>query len=438
MRNSTTTDNLFREAWTLQRLELFDAAIKKYEEVLRIDPTHLPSWTNLGGTLAHIGMRIRAKECARTAIELAPEDAKVVFNYGTMLSEDMELAEAARRYRTATVLNPDFADAHWNLAHTLLALEQYEEGWEEYEWGWTGGMRTPVLHSDVPRWNGESLAGKRILLWSEQGFGDTIQFLRYVIPVVNMATGSGVTVEVPSELYRLAKVMLYDCLVVVRHSTDYDMSKFDFQCPLMSLPRALFRAHRELDREKAERYLNPRKFSGSSYITCKPGLLKLSSKPDSILVGLQWSGSPNHPRDRERSISYEQAYSLVRANTLCVSLQKERISDELKGAIADLSGYVHDFMDVAQIITQLDLVVTVDTAAAHLAGALGVPTLLMLPFESDWRWGIEKTTPWYNSVIPIRQSRDRCWEPVLEQVRAAIDQSVKHILDKRKRESQPT
>lgn len=392
-------DNLFRQAWTLQKLEMYDSAVAAYQRILELDPSHVPSWTNLGG-IYHLQKKDygKAKEYAWKAIELRPANAQLWFNYATMLNEAMDLAGAIEHYRHAISLDPNHADAHWNLAHALLLSGQYAEGWEEYEWGWKKLLRTPVLHEHIPRWEGENLRGKSILLWAEQGFGDTIQFLRYVRQVQFLC--DDVTVEVPKELYLLVVERLE---VKVKERGVPAQRDFDYQCPLMSLPWALGAFQPVL----MPAYLK----------SVKDPLLRVRSVQPKI--GLAWSGSTSHPSDARRSIPLEKIKTILSPDAFYLSLHREFRVGEESGLlpIANMSRFLTDFHATAELIQQLDLVITVDTVAAHLAGALGVPTWLMLPFEPDWRWGAKGPQSWYRSVEVFRQTKRDNWDSVLQEVK---------------------
>ncbi len=301
----------------------------------------------------------------------------------------------------------------------------FAAGWHNYEYRWqTKMLRNARRNFSQPQWLGQPITGARILLHAEQGLGDTLQFLRYVPMVV--ARGAKVILEVPSELRRLienARLITSggSVQIVTRGSR---LPDFEWQSPLMSLPLVFqtdlasipasipyLRADSQLTREFAQHFASP----------ANTGLR----------VGLVWSGSPRHTRDPQRSIPLAQLCTLTEIpGTTFYSLQKGPAAKELLDMpidmnLVDLSGYLNDFADTAAAVANLDLLVTVDTAVAHLAGALGKPVWLLLTRNPDWRWLLEREdSPWYPTARLFRQSVAGDWASVIERVHYELQRLV--------------
>jgi tetratricopeptide (TPR) repeat protein len=321
--------------------------------------------------------------------------------------------EALASYERAIALNPDYAEAHWNVCLARLRLGDFRGGWPQYEWGWKAGYRGIERRFAQPRWTGaEPLAGKTLFVHAEQGFGDTIQFVRYV-PLVAGA-GARVVIEVhPSLVALLSGVQNVSSAV----SRGGPLPAFDLHCPLLSLPLAF---GTELDTIPARvPYLSAPETHLARWKIRLP-------RAEGLRIGLTWSGR-NIP-DPDRSMALAQLAPLFDLPGIhFVSLQKDlRDSDE--AALRGRPGFLHlgpdlaDFADTAAVIAQLDLVISIDTAVAHLAGALGKPVWILLPFLSDWRWLLDRDdSPWYPTARLFRQDKARAWDTVIARVRAALD-----------------
>jgi hypothetical protein len=295
-------------------------------------------------------------------------------------------AEAIAAYDDALALAPDHADALWNRSLALLLTGDYAAGWRDFEWRWRRSDAPPQPPFDYPLWLGEeSLEGRGILLHAEQGLGDTIQMLRYV-PLV-AALGARVTLAVPLTLMGLALSVGGAASVVTQGAP----VAADFHCPLMSLPLAM---GARIDALPAEvPYLSAPADRIAEWRT------RLGPQTRRR-IGLAWSGSATHTNDRNRSIPLATLSPLLGAEAEFISLQPDyREADAAvmgaDGRIADWSGALADFTDTAALIAALDLVITADTAVAHLAGALGRPVWILLPWAPDYRWGLSgETSPW--------------------------------------------
>ena len=320
-------------------------------------------------------------------------------------------------------LKPDDADAHLNLAYSWFFRGDFQAAWPEYEWRWKRrGFSRPAFGQ--PLWDGSNLNGQTILLFAEQGLGDTLQFIRYV-PFVRRL-GARVLVQCQGPLLRL----LATCWGINRLVREGDsLPPFDVQIPLLSLPR-IFR---------------------STLATIPANIPYLCADPDSSVhwrsqlsslkgfkVGIAWQGNPEHQRDRRRSVGLLTFEPLARVpGVRLVSLQKGPGSEQLRDiedrlSVLDVADRLGDFADTAALLSNLDLVITVDTAVAHLAGALGIPVWVVLPLDPDWRWLLDRQdSPWYPSMRLFRQTAWGDWTGVFERVTEALRRQVE--VDRSKR-----
>jgi predicted O-linked N-acetylglucosamine transferase (SPINDLY family)/ADP-heptose:LPS heptosyltransferase len=394
----------------LGELGRFEEAAEHFHRATELKPDYAEAYANLGHALRAIGRAEDAEAACRRAIAIAPGFATAHLNLGLALQDLGRLDESLTEFRAAEVAQPDYAKAIASEAILLLQRGDFAAGWEKYEARWRIGD-LPPRNFEEPQWRGEPLAGKTILLHAEQGFGDAIQFLRYVPSVV--ARGGKVVVEVRKPLIPLVARMA-GIEVVARGER---LPAFDVQCPLMSLPLAFATTLETIPATTP--YLTPapeRAAYWRNRIDVASGLK----------VGLAWAGSAVHRNDRNRSIPLDALSALIAVEgTRWFSLQVGPRAADLaarKGlAIADLAPELGDFGETAAVIAALDLVVTADTAVAHLAGALGKPVWVMLPFAADWRWMVGRDdSPWYPSMRLFRQPRPGDWTSVAAGVRAAL------------------
>nr|WP_247887252.1 tetratricopeptide repeat protein [Azospirillum sp. SYSU D00513] len=326
------------------------------------------------------------------------------YNLGNLLQHRHRFGEAIACYRRAVALDPDCVDAHWNLGLNLLRAGRFAEGWPEYEWRWRR-PGTPVEHRGAPDWDGKPLNGRTLLLVCEQGLGDTLQFLRYV--GLSGRLGGTVILRCQAELLRLLQGHPGVDRVL---STREPLPAFDVQASLMSLPR-LFGT--KLDSIPAE----------TPYLAPPTG--PAPSLPEGgFRVGLVWGSSPTDP---SRSCPLAALRPLSRLPDLRLfSLQKGPHAGDLArtpGAevIFDLSDRIGDMADTAAFMQQMDLIMTVDTSVAHLAGALGRPVFILLPHLADWRWLLDRDdSPWYPTARLFRQTAPGDWNEVAARVEQAL------------------
>jgi tetratricopeptide (TPR) repeat protein/ADP-heptose:LPS heptosyltransferase len=438
----------------------FREAVESCQRALALDPNNHELFTQLGSALTDLGSYGAAVEAHRRALTLKPDSAPAVYSLGYFFERKGDLASAADAYRNALKLNPRLGNAYIHLGITcflrgdlekaiefceqaqklepespearsflgLLHLQQgnFRAGWSEYEdrWGTTYGVRFRRKFVE-PLWKGEPLEGSRILLYAEQGAGDTLQFVRYV-PLV-AARGGKVVLEVQSSLHRLLASTPGAAEVIRR---DEALPEFDWQCPLLSLPLVF---GTELDTIPAKiPYVHPDPAQVEQRRE-RLGAARAERRcnGNSLRIGLAWAGSPLHPYDLWRSISLEQLAPLTNVEgATFYSLQVGQQAQQAKqlGArvqLIDLQDELKDFADTAAVVANLDLVISVDTSVVHLAGAMGKPVWILAQKSADWRWLLEREdSPWYPTARLFRQSTLGNWQEVVSQVEEALSQLV--------------
>jgi len=399
----------------LQALKRFDEALDSFDAVLALAPGHVEGMLNRGNVFQDMGRIDEALHCYDTILKRQGDAAPIWNNRGNALEAARRDDEALDCYARAIALDPDYAVAHWNRALLDLQYGRLAQGWSGYEWRWKNEHLTVYRQKRAfaqPLWLGtDALEGRTILLFAEQGLGDTLQFCRYV-PLV-AARGARVILEVQRPLVGLLQKLEGVDRIIMRGEAP---PNFDYQCPMMSLPLAF---GTELESIPSGRpYLAP----DDAIVSKWRARLGPHGRPR---VGLVWSGNRTHANDQNRSIPFAALAGLLELDCQFVSLQKEY--REQDRAALDASGvlrmeeHLDDFSDTAALCELIDVVISVDTSVAHLAGALGKPLWLMLPHVADWRWLTERSdTPWYPSARLFRQTHKGDWEGVIEAVRAEL------------------
>lgn len=387
-------------------------AIHEFRCALSNDAQYGEAYNNLGNSLKALDDLTGAVENYRQALRIDPRNASANNNLGNALQAQGEVSEALLCFNRAVELKPDFAEAHWNRAIALLLSGDYAQGWREYEWGFAAGQR-PVRNFSQPRWQGEDFSGKTLLVYAEQGFGDTLQFVRFLS--LAKARGGRVLLECQPELMEVLRCCVgVDELIPQASNGDVSML-FDLQVPLISLP-AIFGITLEVLPATAP-YLHADAVRVARWHEYLAG--------EGLKVGIVWAGRPTHQEDRKRSCALSIFSPLLGLKGVRLfSLQKGPASSELKemSEVSDLAPVLHDFADTAAAIMNLDLIVSVDTSVAHLAGALGKPVWVLLPYAPDWRWLLNREdSPWYPSARLFRQGTAGNWENVLLRVRDQLE-----------------
>ena len=393
-------DRILREGAALHDAGRYEEALALYDKAADCWPNLALLWNNRGNTLLEMQRWPEAAESYHRALKLAPglHDSRVAL--ATCLQAMGHLREALALCDAVLRSSPEHAEAHWNRALLLLLRGDYKEGWQEYEWRWKKRLFTsPARTFDIPKWRGESLTGKTIFIHAEQGLGDTLQFCRY-LPLLRMK-GAKVIFECHPPLAHLMST-LGDRISVVTFGQPSPSA--DYHLPLLSMP-LLFNT--TLDNIPNEiPYIYPPADRLPFWHTVVP-------REEGRRVGLCWSGK-QYP-DPARSVPAWLIVALSACPRISFfSLQMGENTENPDMPIHDLTTLISDFADTAALISQLDLVITIDTSVAHLAGALGAETWLILPFSPDWRWGIGKTdSPWYPGMRIFRQQKRGDWGTVI-------------------------
>jgi tetratricopeptide (TPR) repeat protein len=400
----------------------FQEATELCRAAIQRQPGYAEAHYNLGTAQFEAGSEAEAAASYQRAIELKPEFAEAHHNLGNawLALGEIERAEAA--YVAALKLKPDWPACRWQQSLPLLMRGDFVRGWEEYEWRWKTGQ-LPLREFERPRWDGQRLRSETVLLYAEQGLGDTIQFIRYA-PLVK-ERGATVVVECPRPLVKL----LARCAGIDRLVAEGDeLPPFGLQAPLLSLPGIFGTSLETIP-------------ASTPYLFADAALVdewreKLSDLCG-LRIGINWQGRQGHGTFRRRDIPLECWPTLAQIpGVQLVSLQQGPTREEF-AALANRVPLVHfdeqraethgPFMDTAALMMNLDLVITSDTSVPHLAGGLGVPVWLALPFASDWRWLLDRSdSPWYPTMRVFRQKKPGDWAGVFAEIRWAL-QSAKSL-----------
>jgi Flp pilus assembly protein TadD len=389
----------------LHALGNFEQSVSAYDHALAANPRHAVAWWNRADSLQELGRFAEALACCDRAIALTPESRSAHYNRANALRELGRAQEALVAYAQATQIDPAFADAHFNEALVRLREGDFAGGWPKYEWRWKRNDNPQADRFSAPQWDGATpLNGRTILLHAEQGLGDTIQFARYV-PMV-AARGASIVMEVQGALAPLLAPSPGVHVVAAGQA----LPPFDSHCALMSLPLAFGTDLTSIP-------------GGVPYLHVPAERIEAWSRrlppAQGLRVGLCWSGNPNHQSDRERSISLERLTPLLSApGVQFVGVQKDlRESDRAVLSHFPLLGLgqqFEDFADTAAVLSLCDLVISVDTSVAHLAGALGRPLWLLIQYMPDFRWLMEREdSPWYPTARLFRQHSRGDWDSVI-------------------------
>jgi len=395
----------------LGEMRQFDLAIAEFRRAIELKPDLADAHSNLGAALVATGQLDQAVASLQKALQLNPHLLSAHNNLGNALYNLGNISEAIASFEKVAAAVPNDPKIHANLALAFLLLGDFERGWREHEWR----LKVPEIVGNrqftQPRWNGESLDGKTILLHAEQGFGDAIQFARFIPRVAAM--GGAVILESPPELFRLFQKFPSVSQLATRGQP---LPRFDLHCPLNSLGFVF--------------NINAQTIpSADSYLQPDPDRIRewgdrFDANDRRKRIGLVWAGRPQHTNERNRSMKLEQFAPLATLRSIAFySLQKGDAAAQAPDGLQliDWTNDLRDFADTAAIIAHLDLVISVDTAVAHLAGAMGKPLWLLLPWIPDWRWMRDRAdSPWYQSMRLFRQSAIGDWAGVLQRVRDSL------------------
>ena len=392
---------------TLRQLGRAAEAVASFDRAIALDPPFASAHLNRANALRDLGKPQAAIEGYDQALTLQAAAPLAWQNRGVVLGELGRHLEAVASLEKAVALDPGLVDSHWNLSLALLRLGDFERGWREFEWRWhKPSIVMASRHLKQPRWTGETpLTGRTLLVCAEQGLGDTLQFCRY-LPWLS-EQGARTMLLVQAELVSLLECSLGLADVV---TTGSRLPQYDLHCSLMSLP--LFAGTRLDTIPYSGRYLEVPPDQAAAWQQRFAGVRKPR-------IGLLWSGRPDHGNDANRSLALSELLAALPAGPQYASLQDVvRPADaevlRTRTDIIDFAPQLTDMAATAALCECMDLVISVDTSVAHLAGALGKPVWLLLPFNPDWRWLLERnTSPWYERMTVLRQSAAGDWGSVL-------------------------
>jgi tetratricopeptide (TPR) repeat protein len=403
-----------RRAVALLRLDQPEAALAALDRLLAIAPEHVDALGNRGNVLVRLNRPEQAIAAYDAALRIAGDHPQLLTNRAHALRRLDRVEEALADLQRAIALAPDFAEAQFELAMAQLALGDFAAGWTSYEWRWaTAAFAQSRRSFTSPLWTGaQDLAGQTVLLHAEQGFGDTIQLVRYA-PLV-ARRGANVILEVQPELVSLLAGIAGVSAVVARGRK---LPRFDLHAPLMSLPRAFGTTPATIPATVPYIPVAAERAQGWAQRLPTAG----------PLIGVAWAGRPSHRNDLNRSLPLARLAPLFRQPGMrFVSLQRDlRAGDAAilrdHPDVIDAGARLEDFADTAALVARLDAVISVDTAVAHLAGALGKPLFLLLPYAADFRWlRARPDSAWYPSARLLRQPGFGDWDGVVAQLCAAV------------------
>ena len=393
-----------------------EQALERMEKAEAISPDMALYPRNMCEVYRGAGRLDDALRAGKRAVELAPNDSRAYFNLALIHYERLELDESVRRSEQAIALDPDYAEAHFEKAEALLLAGKMQEGWDSYEWRFKLKQAEGMLpKTDKPQWDGKPLAPGKLLIIGDQGFGDCIQFGR-LIPWAALLCPQPV-LACSGELTPLLRQIPGIGKMVTRWE---DTGDYEAYIPLSGLPRL---AGVGTDNVPPSGYLKP-----------DPELVReWAEKLDRLVpkgkkrIALVWAGRPTHKNDKKRTLKLAQFAPLfVREDIAIITVQKGDSIAQVGGYYAraplvNLGPEIGDFLDTMAVLQSVDRLVTIDTSVAHVAGASGVPSSLVLPFAPDWRWLLNREdSPWYPSIRIFRQQRPYDWAGVIERVAAEL------------------
>lgn len=436
--------SLIQKAIELHKNSNYDAAREVYESILTSNPKHFDATHYLGVLHMHMGNYEKSAELILRALAINPQSAEANYNLGTTYMQMERFEQSITHFNNAVAIQPNFPQAYhnrgnaqrnihqvaksiksydlvlqFNPMHTevrlnkaiaLLMLGKYEEAWPLYETRLNAAeSRGRIQNFTKPKLTlSDDLTGKIIYLYAEQGFGDSIQFSRY-IPLLKRR-GAKLVISAPDSLMTLFQYSFGSDAVFI--SMNQKPINFDYHCALPSLPHVFNTSMQTIP------YSSGYLIANQDRVGYWNKLLGFKKK---LRVGLAWSGNPNHRNDKHRSISIEKLLSHLPDQYEYISIQKNITDGESlllsKKGVLNFESMLNDFSDTAALIKECDVVITVDSSPAHLSASLGVTTYLLLPYCSDWRWLISiNNSPWYDALKIYRQAKKSNWDSVLNQV----------------------
>jgi tetratricopeptide (TPR) repeat protein len=382
-------------------------------------------YRNITAIYERLGRLDEAVAAGRRAVALDATDAESYHNLTVAHARRLELDDAIQCARTALSLDPTRAGAHLALAEALLLRGDWPAGWPEYEWRFRlPGVAQPLPPTDRPQWDGSPLADGTLLLVADQGFGDVIQFCRY-IPWVR-ARAPRVVIACATEMQPLVRQVAPDLPIFAKWD---DCPAYTAYAALSGLPLLHGTTPENVPGREAYLRAEPARAAAWRGRVSGAGARSANVRTDRK-IGLVWAGRPTHSNDRNRSVRFSRLRPIMNLPGITfVALQKGRGLEEAgsyygRAPLINLGASINSFADTAAVIEALDLVLTVDTSVAHLAGAMGKPCWIMLAYAPDWRWLLQRSdTPWYPSVRLFRQPAPDAWEALAEEVAARLSKN---------------
>ena len=405
-------------ALALKEQRQFEKAVLNFKHVIRLTPDDADAYYNLGNTYEALGRYEAASENYQLAIKKNGAFAGAFNNLALVLKAMGRIDEAISHFREAVRVQPRLAEAHWNLSLALLVKGKFDEGWKEHEWRFLRGKRSTIYphRFGIPLWDGSPFIGKRLFVHSEQGLGDTLQFIRY-LPMVKRSGGTVIFETLRPLLGVMSGFPGIDKLVEISPNRRY-VEDCDYYVPLMSLPM-LFATE------------IPTIPSNIPYIFADPENVeqwKNRINKKGYKIGIVWAGKPEHENDGNRSCELEHFLPLAGIPGVAMyGLQKGDAARQAEAStgmkrIINFDRELSDFSETAAAIENLDLLISVDTAAAHLAGAMGKPVWTLLPYAPDWRWLLKREdSPWYPTMRLFRQPARGDWGTVFDKVKDELE-----------------
>lgn len=414
--NQRNEEALFGRGLSYLALKQFESACADFLAATKIKPNYCNAYINLGVTQRYLGKLEQALDSFNQALGLNKENPETLNNKGLLLVDMHRFDEALACYQQAINLAPEIDEVYWNQSHLHLLLGDYKQGWPLYEYRWKSVQKATYRNLNKPLWLGkESIAGKTLFVYPEQGQGDFIQFFRYIAEVEKL--GAKVILELPPPLMSLVSEMDVGYQLVKPGDI---VRNYDYHCPIMSLPLAF----------KTDLDTIPNNIPYLNANTAKVDQWHSLVNPKVFNIGLVWSGASGHQHDHHRSIALEKLIPILTLPAEFHAIQKEirETDQQALEQIENLKTYrslLSDFSETAALIAQMDLVITVDTSVAHLAGAMGKACWLLLPCSPDFRWLLERSdSPWYPTMTLFRQPTFNDWDSVIEVVRQQLSQKM--------------
>lgn len=397
-----------------------DEAIENFEQAIKLNPNAAEVYYNLANVLKDSGKNKEAIENYKQAIGINSDYAEAYCNLGLAYKETGRYDDAIENYELAIRLKPDFVQAHWNRSLVLLVKGDFAQGFEEYQWRRNTELKVTAYpnRDKMPSWDGSSFVGKRLFIHYEQGFGDNLQFVRY-LPMVKERGGT-VIYEAKKPLIELLRNFDGIDELVEAAFDGRPAQKFDYHLPLLSLPKIFNTTLETIPANVPYLSADPEKTEyWRQYL----------HRDDAFKIGIVWAGKASHGNDANRSCSLQNFIPLTEIDGIQLyGLQKDHAEDQAKEMqVTNFGEQFENFADTAAMIENLDLVISVDTAVAHLAGAMAKPVWVILPFVPEWRWMLDRQdNPWYPTMTLFRQQKQGDWNDLFHRLKEQLKMLVEN------------